>query len=66
MDMLNLNIINMITEEDVKKVANSISMDVSEEQVEYVLRNMDTACAEEPYSTWDLIAERLLWEANSY
>lgn len=56
----------MITEEDVKKVASSISMEVSEEQVEYVLRQMDSACAEEPYSTWDLIAERLLWEANDY
>lgn len=56
----------MITEEDVKKVANSINMEVSEEEVEYVLRNMDSTCAEESYSTWDLVVERLLYEANSY
>jgi len=57
----------MINEEDVKKVAESIGiMDISEEQVEYVLRQMDSACAEEPSSTWDLIAERLLWEASDY
>jgi hypothetical protein len=56
----------MTTEEDVKKVAESINMDISEEQVEYVLRNMDAACNEEPYSTWDLIVERLLWETEEY
>ena len=56
----------MVNEEDVKKVAESINMEVSEEQIEYVMRHMDSACADEPYSTWDLIAERLLWEADGY
>jgi len=56
----------MITEKDVKKVAESINMEVSEEEVAYVLRNMDSTCTEEPHSTWDLVVERLLYEASDY
>lgn len=51
----------MISREDVLSVADSINMEATEAQIQFVLQEYPYAEAADPTATWDLIVENLLY-----
>jgi len=50
----------MITQEEVREVANSIGQEITQEQVEEVIALYDGACEEDPSGRWDQIIEKII------
>jgi len=51
-----------IKTEDVINVANIINKEVTEKEINWVLKNYISYENDEPQSTWDLIVERMLYD----
>jgi hypothetical protein len=51
-----------IETEDVINVANIINKEVTEKEINWVLKNYISYENDEPQSTWDLIVERMLYD----
>ena len=50
----------MITEEDVYRVANSLCIGITNEQVVEVLELYPSEQEEDPSATWDLVVENII------
>lgn len=55
----------MIQKEDVQQVAYSIKINLTEEQIQYVLDNYESAQEEDPSGTWDLVVENLIYNITN-
>ena len=53
---------NKITKEDVINVGNTINKTLTDEDIDWVLKNYESYENEEPHSTWNLIVERMLYD----
>lgn len=51
----------MITRQDVLEIANFISLDPTEVEIDEVLSQYPTAQDNDLSATWDLVVEDLLW-----
>jgi hypothetical protein len=54
----------MISVEDIIDVANSINIDISEDHIDYVMRNYESSCRED--ENWCETVECLLYQATHY
>jgi hypothetical protein len=54
-----------IAKEDVYKVANSLSIRITEEQVKQVLELYPIEAKEDTTATWDLIIENLIYNLKT-
>jgi len=51
-----------ISETDVKNVATSLHLEITDTNIQFVLENYDSECFEnDPDATWDLIVENLIY-----
>lgn len=54
----------MITESDVRRVANDTKRIPSEEQIKEILELYPSEQEQDPSATWDLVVDNLLWTLN--
>ena len=54
-----------IAKEDVYKIANSLSIGITDEQVKQVLELYPIAAKEDTTATWDLIVENLIYNLKT-
>ena len=54
-----------IAKEDVYKIANSLSIGITDEQVKQVLELYPIEVKEDTTSTWDLIVENLIYNLKT-
>ena len=54
-----------ITKEDVYKIANDLSIGITNEQVEQVLELYPIEAEEDKTATWDLIVENLIYNLKN-
>jgi hypothetical protein len=52
---------NKITAEDVLKVANNLTIGITDTQVQQVLEQYDDEEANDPTATWELIVENIIY-----
>lgn len=50
-----------ITKEDVLKVANSLKIQLTEKEIDQILREYDAHAQGDPMATWDIIVEDMIY-----
>jgi len=52
----------MITKEDIKDVAKSINVELTDNEIKWILSLYDEAQREDPSGTWNLVVENLVYQ----
>jgi len=63
--LIPLNEVDSLTAEDVKSVAKSIKVDLTDKQIVEVLKMYPAAQKEDPTGTWDLVIEQVIHDVTS-